>query len=112
MRRGKGKAAAPQFDLVTSLSKKECAAAALIVAHPFRAAQDRSPPARPIRCRAPSRNLLCRNRMIKKHESMIQYHLARVPFYNGMDSPEMATANSLKEKIAKLGARRHATAAR
>ena len=49
--------------------------------------------------------------MIKKHESMIQYHLARVPFYNGKDSPEMASANSLKEKIAKLGARRHATAA-
>jgi len=44
--------------------------------------------------------------MIKKHESMIQYHLARVPFYNGKDSPEMANANSLKEKIAKLGARR------
>ena len=42
--------------------------------------------------------------MIKKHESMIQYHLARVPFYNGKDSPEMANANSLKEKIAKLGA--------
>ena len=50
--------------------------------------------------------------MIKKHESMIQYHLARVPFYNGKDSPEMANANLLKEKIAKLGARRHATAAR
>ena len=50
--------------------------------------------------------------MIKKHESMTQYHLARVPFYNGKDSPEMANANSLKEKIAKLGARRHATAAR
>ena len=43
---------------------------------------------------------------------MIQYHLARVPFYNGKDSPEMANANLLKEKIAKLGARRHATAAR
>ena len=41
--------------------------------------------------------------MIKKHESMIQYHLARVPFYNGKDSPEMAAADSLKEKIAKLG---------
>jgi hypothetical protein len=65
VRRGKGKAAAPQFDLVTSLSKKE-------------------------------------NRMIKKHESMIQYHLARVPFYNGKDSPEMANANTLKDKIAKL----------
>ena len=49
LRRGKGKATAPQFDLVTSLSKKECAAAALIVAHPIRAAQDRSPPARPVR---------------------------------------------------------------
>ena len=40
--------------------------------------------------------------MSKKHESMIQYHLARVPFYNGKDSPEMAAADSLKEKIAKL----------
>ena len=47
LRRGKGKAAAPQFDLVTSLSKKECAAAALIVARPLRAPKTALPLLRP-----------------------------------------------------------------
>merc|ERR1712167_195469 len=39
-------------------------------------------------------------RKIKKNESMIQYHLARVPFYNGRGSEHWLAAEDLKEQIA------------
>ena len=40
-----------------------------------------------------------RTRTMRKHECMIQYHLARMPMYGAHESPQYAKAEELREKI-------------
>ena len=44
-------------------------------------------------------------RMIRKAEYMIPYHMARCPNYGWKESPEYASAEALKEKIAGIEAK-------
>ena len=43
--------------------------------------------------------------MIRKAEYMIPYHMARCPNYGWKESPEYASAEALKEKIAGIEAK-------
>lgn len=44
--------------------------------------------------------------MIRKDESMIQYHLARMPMYGAHESPQFEKANELRDHIKDIGASR------
>ena len=44
-----------------------------------------------------------RGRTLRKHECMIQYHLARMPMYGAHESPQYAKANELRDNIKAIG---------
>lgn len=50
---------------------------------------------------------LCRlrGRNIRKMESMVQYHLARMPMYGAHESVQYESANKLRDNIKAIGAR-------
>ena len=90
MGKGKGQKVM-DFDLATAMTKKECARpparapppapAERFGAERCSATQPRAPPPPP-----------GRNRKLTKMECMVNYHLARVPFWNGKESVAMANA--------------------
>ena len=46
-----------------------------------------------------------RTRTMRKHECMIQYHLARMPMYGAHESPQYAKANELRDNIKAIEAK-------